>query len=101
MSLRSKAATRRSTSSPSSLARIPPALSSRPRDARDVGPRAERAAAGQLVDYAFTPRTLLLRDFKQEMPEADVLLMTATDRTRYFGKSRSERFKEWLEHKST
>jgi hypothetical protein len=53
------------------------------------------------VDYPFSPRTELLRHLGTQMPEANVLLMNPNERTRYFGKSRADRFKEWMEHKST
>ena len=53
------------------------------------------------VDYPFSPRTQLLRVLKSQMPEANVLLMAPNERSRYYGKTRVERFKEWMEHKCT
>jgi hypothetical protein len=53
------------------------------------------------VDYPFSPRTQLLRILKMQMPEANVLLMAPNERSRYYGKSRAERLREWMEYKST
>ena len=53
------------------------------------------------VDYRFSVRSELLRRLQSHMPEANVLLMDPEERSRYFSKSRRERFKEWMEHKST
>jgi hypothetical protein len=53
------------------------------------------------VDYPFSPRSELLRRLKAQMPEANVLLMDPNERSRYFSKTRGDRFKEWMEHKST
>lgn len=53
------------------------------------------------VDYPFSPRSQLLRQLKAEVAEANVLLMEPNERSRYFGKPRAERFREWVEHKST
>jgi hypothetical protein len=53
------------------------------------------------IDYPFSPRTHLLRHLKAHMSEANVLLMDPSDRTRYFSKTRLDRFREWMEHKST
>jgi hypothetical protein len=35
------------------------------------------------------------------MAEANVLLMEPNERSRYFSKTRADRFREWMEHKST
>ena len=53
------------------------------------------------VDYPFSWRSELLGKLGAQMPEANVLLMAPGERSRYFGKTRAERFKEWCEHKST
>lgn len=53
------------------------------------------------VDYEFSARSQLLRSLRSEVPEADVLLMDPDNRSRYFGKSRAERFQDWAGHKST
>ncbi|WP_448563011.1 hypothetical protein [Trichothermofontia sp.] len=53
------------------------------------------------VDYPWSPRSQVLHAIKDNMPEANVYLMPPDDRSRYFSKSRSERYQEWIEHKST
>jgi hypothetical protein len=53
------------------------------------------------VDYNFSWRSALLRTLKNEMPEAQVLLMPPRDRSRFFGKSKLDRFREWMEYKAT
>lgn len=63
-------------------------------------PRSDRLLVNY-VDYPFSPRTQLLRALKSQMPEANVLLMAPNERSRYYGKTRAERFKEWMEYKST
>jgi hypothetical protein len=72
---------------------------------RYFGECADLPRSGRLlvnyVDYEFSPRSELLRRLKAGMPEADVLLMEPGDRTRYFDKSRSERFREWAGYKSS
>lgn len=51
------------------------------------------------VSYDFASRTEFLRQLAVEMPEADVLLMPPDDRSRYFGRNRLERFREWASYK--
>jgi hypothetical protein len=64
------------------------------------GPR-----SGQLlvnyVDYAFSPRSALLRALAAQAPEADVLLMAPERRERYFSMTPAERFQEWARYKCT
>ncbi len=52
------------------------------------------------VDYEFSWRSSLLRRMKTELPEAEVILMSPNDRSRYFGKNSAERFEEWLGYKA-
>jgi len=63
-------------------------------------PRSDRLLVNY-VDYPFSPRTQLLRALKSQMPEANVLLMAPNERSRYYGKTRAERLREWMEHKCT
>lgn len=63
-------------------------------------PRGDRLLVNY-VDYPFSPRSQLLHRIKAEVPEAHVLLMDPNERSRYFSKSRQERFLEWMDHKST
>ncbi|HEX6978881.1 MAG TPA: hypothetical protein VF342_06240 [Alphaproteobacteria bacterium] len=51
------------------------------------------------VAYGFSARTEFLRALEAAMLDAEVLLMPADDRQRYFGKSRAERLREWLGYK--
>lgn len=53
------------------------------------------------ADYPWSPRSQVLHALKNNVPEADVRLMPPDDRSRYFSKSRSDRYQEWLEHKAT
>lgn len=53
------------------------------------------------VDYEFSWRSELLRALKAGCAQADVLLMAPDDRSRYFGKTRDERMREWLRYKTT
>lgn len=53
------------------------------------------------VDYTFSRRAELLKQIAAELPEAEVLVMHAEDRTRYFSKTPFERFSEWARYKST
>jgi len=53
------------------------------------------------VDYEFSWRSALLKRLKAEVPEAEVLLMQANDRSRYFKKTQTDRFAEWMEYKSS
>ena len=53
------------------------------------------------VDYPWSWRSGVLRNLKENLPEAETLLMPPGDRTRYFSMSRPERLKEWLDYKST
>jgi len=53
------------------------------------------------VDYEFSERSALLHELKEHAPEIDVVLMTPDDRSRYFDKSRADRFQEWMGSKST
>ena len=53
------------------------------------------------VDYKFSWRSELLAKLRAELPQAQALLMPATDRGRYFQKSSKERLAEWLSHKCT
>lgn len=53
------------------------------------------------VDYPFSWRSSLLQKIKEYVDEADVLLMQQGDRGRYFGKSKADQMKEWLQYKST
>jgi hypothetical protein len=63
-------------------------------------PRSSRLLVNY-VDYPFSWRSELLRSIKTQMAEANVLLMEPNERSRYFGKTRADRFREWLQHKST
>ena len=53
------------------------------------------------VDYKFSWRSELLARLRQELQQADALLMPADDRGRYFGKGPRERLQEWVSHKCT
>ena len=53
------------------------------------------------VDYHFSWRHELLWKLKEQLVDAEVLLMDPDDRSRYFTKSRKERMNEWLGHKAT
>ena len=53
------------------------------------------------VDYEFSPRSALLRRLAAEAPEADVMLMSADRRERYFANSPADRFREWAAYKAT
>lgn len=53
------------------------------------------------VDYGFSWRSALLRQLKNQMEMADVLLMPPADRSRYFGLGPAERFAEWAAYKAT
>lgn len=54
------------------------------------------------VDYDASWRGPLLRAMRESLSaEADVLLMTRNDRTRYFGKSALDRFREWAAYKAS
>ena len=53
------------------------------------------------VDYTFSWRSALLNKMKTDVPEAEVILMPPEDRSRYFGKSPDERFREWLSYKAS
>jgi hypothetical protein len=65
----------------------------------------EEARSNQLlvnyVNYDFSWRSELLGALKAGCAQADVLLMAPGDRSRYFGKSREERMREWLRYKAT
>ena len=62
-------------------------------------PRSSKLLANY-VNYEFSPRATVLARLKKEAPEADVMIMPQLDRSRYFGKSRADRFKEWLGYKT-
>ena len=64
------------------------------------GPRSDRLLVNY-VDYEFSPRSALLRRLAADMPEADVMLMSADRRERYFAKSPADRFREWAAYKAT
>lgn len=53
------------------------------------------------VDYDLSWRSELFKRVKNEIAQAEVLLMPVGDRSRYFGKSPAERFSEWLSYKAT
>jgi hypothetical protein len=63
------------------------------------GPRSPKLLANY-VDYEFSPRAAVLARLKKEAPEVDVMIMPQLDRSRYFGKSRADRLKEWLSYKA-
>jgi hypothetical protein len=67
---------------------------------RATAERSSRIAVNY-VDYTFSWRSELLRKMRAEVPEADVNLMSPDDRSRYFGRSRKERFEEWLGYKAS
>jgi hypothetical protein len=52
------------------------------------------------VDYDSSWRSPLLRSLGPAMPEADVMLMTPDNRSRYFGKPPAERMREWMGYKA-
>ena len=66
----------------------------------DARPRADKLLVNY-VDYGFSARTAVLQQLKQEMPEAEMLLMQPDDRSRYFSKPSAQRFEEWLGYKTT
>jgi hypothetical protein len=53
------------------------------------------------VDYPFSWRSALLRQLQTEAPETDVKLMPPEDRSRYFAKTPTDRFAEWLQYKAS
>lgn len=54
------------------------------------------------VEYAYAAeRNEVIQQIRESIPEADVLLMPSSDRSRYFGVSPTVRFKEWAGYKST
>jgi hypothetical protein len=63
-------------------------------------PRSDRLLLNYVV-YDVSSRSRLLEQLKAEMPQANVLLMDRNDRSRYFDKSRADRFGEWMAHKAT
>jgi hypothetical protein len=52
------------------------------------------------VNYEFSPRSAVLAQLEKEAPEVEVMIMQQLDRSRYFGKSRADRFREWLGYKT-
>ena len=68
--------------------------------AHGSGPRSGKLLVNY-VDYEFSPRSALLRRLAADAPEADVMLMSADRRERYFAKSPAERFREWAAYKAT
>lgn len=68
--------------------------------ANPSAPRSDKLLVNY-VDYAFSWRSRLLKQLKDEMPEAAVLTMPPEDRSRYFRKSNAERFQEWLGYQTT
>lgn len=58
-----------------------------------------------LVNYAkydfATERNHLIDEIGKHVPEAEMLLMSQADRSRYFSKGRAERFAEWAAYKTT
>lgn len=54
------------------------------------------------VDYNYaSERNAVIAAVRENIPEATVLTMPATDRKRYFQMSPQRRFAEWAEHKAT
>jgi hypothetical protein len=53
------------------------------------------------VNYSFGPRSHLLADLGRTSRLVALMTMPASDRSRYFSKSRTERLREWLAYKST
>lgn len=54
------------------------------------------------VHYGFAEaRNKVIAAVRENIPEATVLSMPAGNRTRYFDKSRRQRFAEWMEYKTT
>jgi hypothetical protein len=68
--------------------------------AHAFGPRSDQLLVNY-VDYAFSPRSALLRALAEQAPEADVLLMAPERRERYFSMTSEDRFREWARYKCT
>jgi hypothetical protein len=66
----------------------------------ETGERSDRLYAGY-VQYHWAARSELLRTLKEDMPEADVLLMEADDRSRYFSQDPDDRLHEWTRYKTS
>ncbi len=62
-------------------------------------PRSSKLLANY-VHYEFSPRAAVLARLEKDAPEVDVMIMPQLDRSRYFGKSREDRLKEWLSYKA-
>ena len=69
-------------------------------DMNPVQSRKHKALANY-VDYPLSWRSGVLRELKERVPEAEVLLMPPDDRSRYFSKTSEQRFHEWLQYKAT
>src|SRR5258708_2756533 len=63
------------------------------------GPRSSKLLANY-VNYEFSPRAAVLARLETEAPAVEVMIMQQLHRSRYFGKSRADRLKEWLGYKT-
>jgi len=68
---------------------------------RHAGRERIHKAIVNYVDYEFSWRSRLLRELAAHCRSAEVMLMPAANRSRYFGMPRAERFAEWLRYKAT
>lgn len=67
-----------------------------------VGGERQHSLLMNYVNYSFaSERNAVIADVHANIPEANVLLMPAGDRSRYFSQAPTERFAEWTQHKAT